>query len=111
MRAVDLAASYGFEVIAKNPLLLDDDPLAYVAHRAVVGVIVEQGAGSPQEMDELRGAPASPTAGLVRRLWRSEGHAWAIKTAQQAEPYRHMGVTFSNGGEYTSSKDIRRPRV
>ena len=60
LRAVDLAASYGFEVIAKNPLLLDDDPLAYVAHRAVVGVIVEQGAGSPQEMDALRRRAGKP---------------------------------------------------
>ena len=111
LRAVDLAASYGFEVIAKNPLLLDDDPLAYVAHRAVVGVIVEQGAGSPQEMDELRrraGKPDLPVWFVA--FGASDGHAWAIKTAQQAEPYRHMGVTFSNGGEYTNCKDLLLPK-
>ena len=112
LRAVDLAASYGFEVIAKNPLLIDGDPLAYVAHSAVAGVIVEQGAGSPQEMEALRrraGKPDLPVWFVA--FGGSDGRAWAIKIAQQAEPHRHMGVTFSNGGEYTSCEDVLLPDV
>ncbi len=109
--AVELAASYGLSVIAKNPLLLDDDPLAYVAHRAVVGAIVEQGAGTPAEVDDLRrraGKPDLPVWFVA--FGGSAGRAWAMKIAREAEPFRNMGVTFSPGSEYGSSVDILRPQ-
>jgi hypothetical protein len=112
LRAIDLAFSYGFEVIAKNPLLMATDPHTYVAHRAVVGVIVEMDAGDPREMNELRKRANKPELPVWFVAYgASEGRAWAINTAQQAAPHHNMGVTFSKGGEYTSSKDIRRPRV
>jgi hypothetical protein len=110
VRAVDLAASYDFEVIAKNPLLMDDDPLPYVGHPAVAGVIVEQDAGTPQEMEALlrrAGKPDLPVWFVA--FGASSGRAWAIKTTQEAEPYHNMGVTFSSDSEYGSSTDILRP--
>ena len=62
-------------------------------------------------MDDLRrraGKPDLPVWFVA--FGASDGHAWAIKTAQQAEPYRHMGVTFSSGGEYTNCKDLLLPK-
>lgn len=109
--AVRLAASYGLEVIAKNPLLMDGDPLAYVAHRAVVGAIVEQDAGAPAEMDDLRlrsGKPDLPVWFVA--FGENASRAWALRIAQQAKAHRHMGVTFSPGSEYGSSVDILRPQ-
>src|SRR5437763_1569078 len=42
--AIDFAASYGLKVIAKNPKLMETDPLPYIAHPNVHGIIVEKGA-------------------------------------------------------------------
>lgn len=111
IRAVDLAANYGFQVIAKNPLLMDGDPLAYVAHPAVVGAIVEQDAGTPSQMDKLRCRARKPDLPIwFVAFGAGAGRTWAMKIAEQAEPYRHMGVTFSPGSEYGRSLDILCPR-
>ena len=47
--AIELAASYGLKVIAKNPLLVSDGAAAYVAHPNVFGAIVERGADQRRE--------------------------------------------------------------
>ncbi len=44
--AYDLAVSYGFKVIAKNPVICENG-LAMMQHPAVVGAIVERGCGTP----------------------------------------------------------------
>ena len=67
--AIDLAASYGLKVIAKNPGLMGRGAAEYVAHANVSGIIVEKGAGGAGDMDALRRKAGKPdTAGLVRRL-------------------------------------------
>ena len=39
--AIELAATYGLKVIAKNPKLVERGAAAYVAHPNVHGIIVE----------------------------------------------------------------------
>jgi hypothetical protein len=115
--AVDLAAGFGLAVVAKNPLLLDDDPTPYLAHPAIVGVIVERGAGNPADMDALRrraGKPALPvwfvafgaSARSSRASSMSDGRPWAISVARAAKPFREMRVSYSRLGEYASSEDV-----
>ena len=102
------AASYGLTVIAKNPLLLDGDPTPYVAHRNVVGVIVERGAGNPSDMDALRKRARKPAL-PVWFVAFGGGKRWATDTAQAAARYRNMGVTWSAVGEYGDAIDILLP--
>jgi hypothetical protein len=106
--AVDRAETHGLKVIAKNPGLVEGDRKRYVAHRNVVGMIVEKDAGTPDEMDALRrsvGKPALP----VWFVAFGGGKAWADKTAQAAKKYCHMGVTYSTKGEYCNASDVLLP--
>ena len=105
--AIELASSYGLKVIAKNPGLLGD-ATSYVAHPNVYGIIVEHGAGSPDEMDALRrqaGKPEIP----VWFVAFGAGREWALSTADAAKNYRGMGVTYSSAGEYGNVIDILSP--
>jgi hypothetical protein len=105
--AIDLASSYGLKVIAKNPGLLGD-ATSYVAHPNVYGIIVERGAGSPDEMDALRrkaGKPEMP----VWFVAFGAGREWAHSTANTAKNYQGMGVTYSSVGEYGNVIDILSP--
>jgi hypothetical protein len=132
--AVALAAGYGLAVIAKNPLLIDGDPTPYVAHPAVVGVIVERDAGNPADMHALRvqaGKPGLPvwfvafgepparsrassssTTARSRASSMSEAREWAGNIARacrggfETRPYSNMRVTWSPGGEYVASEDV-----
>lgn len=104
--AVDFAANeYGFKVVAKNPLIMSGDPLPYVAHGAVCGVIVERGAGNPADMHRLRcdaGKPDLP----VWFVSFGHGWAWAENVARKAKGFTHMSVTYSRRGEYGSSETV-----
>lgn len=103
--AVDLAATYGLKVIAKNPLLIEGDPLPYVAHPAVMGVIVEKGAGYPTSMDKLRFRANKPDLPVWFVSFGS-GRPWAQRVAALAKGMPNMYVTYSRRGEYRSSEDI-----
>jgi hypothetical protein len=106
--AIELAATYGLKVIAKNPSLLESGAAPYVAHPNVHGIIVERGAGNAEELDALRrkaGKPNLPT-------WFVSfggGRGWANGVANAAKNYRNMGVTYSSAGEYGNSIDILTP--
>jgi hypothetical protein len=106
--AIELAATYGLKVIAKNPSLLEAGATPYVAHPNVHGIIVERGAGNADELDALRrkaGKPNLPT-------WFVSfggGRGWANGVANAAKNYRNMGVTYSSAGEYGNSIDILTP--
>jgi hypothetical protein len=103
--AVDLAASYGLKIVAKNPLLIEGDPTPYVAHPAVIGVIVEKDAGNPPDMDGLRRKAGKPTL-PVWFVAFGKGLTWAQRTAAAAKPFMHMHVSHSSRGEYGSSEDV-----
>jgi len=108
--AVELAESYGLKVIAKNPGLMDGNPLPYVAHRNVYGIIVEKGAGNAHDMDALRqraGKPDIPVWFVFfdKRKGAGTGKKAAEQTAGVARQYRGMHVSYSPGGEYTHSVD------
>jgi hypothetical protein len=106
--AIDLAATYGLKVIAKNPLLLEGGAAAYVAHPNVFGVIVERGAGDAAQLEALRrkaGKPDLPTWFVAF----GAGKAWAGSVASTARSFRNMGVTYSSAGEYGNSIDILAP--
>jgi uncharacterized protein (TIGR02594 family) len=110
MLGVTLAQERGLGVIAKNPGLLKDGALTYVAHPNVLGIIVEKDCGTPAEMDELRrnaGKPGLP----VRFVSYGDGRDWATRTAQAipSARYANMGVTYSSKGEYENSEDVLRP--
>jgi hypothetical protein len=107
--AYDLAASYGFKVIAKNPVICQNG-LAMMQHSVVVGAIVERGCGTPDEMAILRNSAAKPDLPVWFVYW-GKGHSDAVQCAGLATPYRNMGVTYSSGPkEYSGSKDLLRPR-
>ena len=107
MGAIDLAATYDLKVIAKNPGITDD-PVTYVKHPNVVGIIVEKGAGNAADMDALRrkaGKPSLP----VWFVAFGGGRGWAGSVASSAKQFRHMGVTYSSAGEYGNAIDILSP--
>src|SRR5262245_41827289 len=101
--AIDLAASYGLKVIAKNPGLMEgtahadrrNAATAYVAHPNVYGIIVERDAGGPGDMDALRRKAGKPTLPVWFVAFGS-GRAWASDVATAAKHYRNMGVTYSS---------------
>ena len=102
--AVDLAASYGLKIIAKNPLLVKG-AVAYMAHPNVHAAIVEKGAGNPKEMDALRKKAGKPNM-PVWFVAFGGGRSWAGSIAESAKQLRHMGVTYSSAGEYGNAIDI-----
>jgi hypothetical protein len=109
MRAIDLAASYGFKVIAKNPgLMAKEDSLAYIAHPSIVGIIAEKDAGDAMSMDVLR-RRANRHALPVWFVAFGDDKRWADNIARSASGYSHMGVTYSSVGEYGNAIDLLRP--
>jgi hypothetical protein len=106
--AIELAASYGLKVIAKNPGLMGSGATAYVAHPNVHGIIVERGAGNAGDMDQLRRKAGKPTLPTWFVAFGS-GRSWAGNVASNAKKYRNMGVTYSSAGEYGNAIDILPP--
>ena len=104
----DLPLMEGEKVIAKNPGLVEGDRKSYVAHRNVVGIIVEKDAGTPDEMDALRKSAGKPTL-PVWFVAFGKGKAWADKTAEAAAKFKNMGVTCSTKGEYKDAADVLVP--
>jgi hypothetical protein len=105
--AIDLAATYGLKVIAKNPGITDD-AVRYVAHANVYGIIVEKGAGNAAEMDALRRKAGKPDLPVWFVSFGS-GRGWGQSVANSAKSYRNMGVTHSSAGEYGNSIDLLTP--
>ena len=107
--AIELAATFGLKVIAKNPLLMGyDDAMPYASHPNVYGCIVERDAGAPKSMDLLRRETGKPDLPIWFVSF-GDGRPWAISIAQRAMGMRNIGITFSKHGEYESSEDILRP--
>jgi hypothetical protein len=109
--AIELAASYGLKVIAKNPGLMEAGSAAataYVGHPNVYGIIVEKGAGNPSGMDTLRRRAGKPSLPVWFVAFGS-GRSWAGSVADAAKHYRNMGVTYSSAGEYGNAIDILPP--
>jgi hypothetical protein len=112
LQAIDLAASYGLAVIAKNPGLMEGSKAqqAYVGHKNVVGIIVEKDAGTPQEMDNLRRAVQKPSLPVWFVFFgKGKAKTQADDVAQSATPFKNMGVTYSTVGEYKNATDLLRP--
>jgi hypothetical protein len=108
--AVDLAASYGLKVIAKNPKLMEGDPLPYAARPNVYGIIVEKGAGDAHDMHALReraGKPDLPVWFVFfdEQPRHTAGKAAAREAAALAQQYAGMHVTYSPSGEYLDALD------
>jgi hypothetical protein len=109
IRAIELAASYGFKVIAKNPgLMAEEESRAYIAHPSIVGIIVEKDAGDAISMDRLRRRANRPTL-PVWFVAFGDDRTWAGNIARYAAGYNHMGVTYSSAGEYGNAIDLLRP--
>jgi hypothetical protein len=106
--AIELAASYGLKVIAKNPKLMQSAATRFVAHPNVYGVIVERGAGNPDDMEALRRRAGKPDLPVWFVAFGS-GRSWAASMANSAKRYRGMGVTYSSAGEYGNAIDILPP--
>lgn len=105
--AILYAKSYGLKVIAKNPGLTPD-PLAYISHSNVFGIIVERDAGDVQSMHNLRIKAGKPTLPIWFVSFGS-GRAWANSIANNAVGLPNIGVTYSSQGEYGNSIDILKP--
>lgn len=102
--AVTTASNRGFQVLAKNPLLLSS-PAMYLAHPAVVGAIVERGAGDPARMNRLRITSGKPSLPIWFVSYGSGGLNWARAISSDARKH-NMNVTHSARGEYTTSTEI-----
>jgi hypothetical protein len=105
--AIDLAASYGLKVIAKNPLLMRPSSADYLRHPNVYGAIVEKGAGGPAEMKRLRidaGKPDLPVWFVM--FDDGEDMAKHIADLIRERGHKEMRVTYSSKGEYGNSIDI-----
>jgi hypothetical protein len=113
--AVDEAARYGLKVIAKNPMLLEGDPLPYLAHPNIHGIIVEKGAGAPLEMEKLRWEAGAPKLPVWFVFFGKDGLSRARQTAAQIEAagYPNMSVTFDSArDEYGGDiEDILLPKI
>jgi hypothetical protein len=108
--AVELAASYGLKVIAKNPKLMQTDALPYVAHPNVYGIIVEKDAGDAHDMDVLRQRAGKPDLPVWFVFFDEKPRQTAGKTAAKeaaalAQQYASMQVTYSPDGEYVQALD------
>ena len=109
--AIELAATYGLKVIAKNPELIERGSVEYVAHPNVYGIVVEKLAGNPLGMNDLRRDAHKPDL-PVWFVSFGDGAKWADNAAItiRLAGSRNMGVTWSRHGEYVTSEDILRPR-
>lgn len=109
--AIDDAQRNGLQVVAKNPGLLEDGAVAYVAHKNVVGIIVEKGAGSAKGMDDLRRRAGKQDLPVWFVTFAKSGASAAAKIAAQikAGNYRNMSVTHSTAGEYRDAVDVLLP--
>ena len=110
LTAVQYAADQGLKVLAKNPLICDWDPVPYVKHPAVVGIVVEKDDDATAAVyDDLRKAAGKPDLPIYFVAFKdgdNDGTAWATATAKAAANYESMFVTISSDGEYTSSVDV-----
>lgn len=102
--AVSAASERGFQVLAKNPLLLAS-PALYLKHPAIVGAIVERGAGDPQRMNRLRIAASKPNLPVWFVSYGNAGLRWARAISGDARKL-NMGVSHSARGEYATHTDI-----
>jgi hypothetical protein len=107
--AIELAATYDLKVIAKNPGITND-PVTYVKHPNVVGIIVEKGAGNAADMDTLRRKAGKPDLPVWFVSFGS-GRSWGQSVASSAKSYHNMGVTHSSAGEYGNSIDLQTPSL
>ena len=97
--AIDLAASYGIKVIAKNPNLMEGDAAAYVAHPNVHGIIVERDAGGAGDMDTLRRKAGKPTLpvwfvafGVRARVGRRRRQRRQALSQHERELFERRGI-------------------
>jgi hypothetical protein len=112
--AISQAMAYNLKVIAKNPGICFQtmaDRIAYV--QACHGMIVERGAGSPIDMDNLRKSAGLPDM-MVWFVFFDKGHGTVGRSAAHAYAmaagdFKNMGVTYSQGGEYTKVEDVLWP--
>lgn len=109
LRAVDRAGKYGLKVIAKNPGICAD-PIEYIRHPNVYGIIVEDGCGIPQQMADLRKKAGKPTLPVWFVFFGSRiNNAEAAAHDIREYGFKGMGVTYSPVGEYVSVEDIKKP--
>src|SRR4051812_2522946 len=86
MGAVEYAYSRKLLIIAKNPLLCTGNPVPYVSHPGVIGVVVERGAGECLTMDELRkraGKPMLPIWFVAFNADGKNGESWIRSIARR----------------------------
>jgi hypothetical protein len=112
--AYNIAAGhpYYFKIIAKNPAISDikgADNTPVVAHPAVVGIIVEKGAGNPDDMNKLRAKAGKPNI-PVWFVGFGRGKGWTDSIAKSAQKHCNMGVTYSDKGEYGNALDVVTPK-
>jgi len=110
MGAADRAHAAGLQLLAKNPQICQGDRVGYVAHPAVVGIVVERDCGTPDQMDVMRRNAGKPTLPVWFVAFGS-GKSWAERMAEKAAAaqYVNMGVTYCTQGEYRNSTDLLVP--
>jgi len=105
LQTVDLVASFGFNIVAKNPHEIKGDHARYVAHPSVVGMIVEAGCGNAMQNDGIRRAankPDLPIWFVHNRAERSQANSRASEILQHS--FKRMSVSWSSSAEdYASS--------
>lgn len=118
VEAIDFAQSFGLKVIAKNPGNMKSDAFSILAHPGVYGIIVEEGAGTPDFMHSLRVRAGKPDLPVWFVAFYSpdpekDGRIWAtgIACAIENNGFENMGVTYDHAAkEYGGDvEDILKP--
>lgn len=106
----DLTLRRGLHVVAKNPALIEGTAMNLLTHPAVVGCVVEEGAGTCDGMHRMRLAASKPNLPIWFVAF-GIGLRWAHARARtiRYRGYKNMSVTYSGRGEYESSIDIQEP--
>lgn len=110
--ALDRARAAGCLVVAKNPLLVEENNTRYLEHPSIIGAICEAGSGTCDGMQALRLQADKPTL-PVWWVGNAGDRPWCRKRRDAiiTRNYLEMGVTWCPSPEdYSQSVDILMPR-
>jgi hypothetical protein len=108
--AMILAYSRGLGIIAKNPLLTKCS-MAFISHPNVFGVIVERGAGTPSQYDDLRRRARQYAKLPVWFIFDGRDGSAECAAEIEAGGFKGMSVTYSASGRYADSTSVLLPVV
>lgn len=110
----DMAADFGFKVIAKNPLNVEGPHAVILSHKAVVGMIIEANCGTCDQAQDLRLTAGKPDLPVWFVSNRAEKH-WAdqrVRALNHESPWKNMSVSWcESSDDYSTFMALQPPRM